>query len=39
MCVSLAQRSCFSTGEIQTLMSVDAYRVISLCADAHEIWR
>lgn len=39
LCVSLAQRSCFSTGEIQTLMSVDASRVISLCANAHEIWR
>jgi ATP-binding cassette subfamily C (CFTR/MRP) protein 10 len=36
--VSTAERSCFSSGEIQTLMSVDGDRVVNLCASVHELW-
>lgn len=38
LCVSLSERSCFSNGEIQTLMSVDAERTVNLCASLHELW-
>ncbi|MCO5571784.1 hypothetical protein L7F22_025532 [Adiantum nelumboides] len=37
--VSLSDRSSFSNGEIQTLMSVDADRIINLCGSLHELWR
>ncbi|GAQ86722.1 ABC transporter C family [Klebsormidium nitens] len=38
LCVSLAERNCFSSGEVQTLMSVDADRVVNLCNSVHELW-
>ncbi|KAL3686877.1 hypothetical protein R1sor_013186 [Riccia sorocarpa] len=38
LCVSLAERSCFSSGEIQTFMSVDAERVANLVNCGHELW-
>ncbi|KAG6555980.1 hypothetical protein Mapa_001920 [Marchantia paleacea] len=38
LCVSLAERSCFSSGEIQTLMSVDAERIANLVNCGHELW-
>ncbi|KAL2628814.1 hypothetical protein R1flu_013500 [Riccia fluitans] len=38
LCVSLAERSSFSSGEIQTFMSVDAERVANLVNSGHEIW-
>lgn len=28
----------FSTGTVQTLMSVDADRVVNLCTSLHELW-
>ena len=28
----------FSGGEVQTLMSVDADRVVNLCQSLHELW-
>lgn len=36
--VNLSERSCFSNGEIQTLMSVDAERTVNLCGSLHELW-
>ncbi|KAM3380564.1 ABC transporter C family member 13 isoform X1 [Capsicum galapagoense] len=36
--VSLAERSKFSEGEIQTFMSVDADRVVNLCNSFHDMW-
>ncbi|EYU21738.1 hypothetical protein MIMGU_mgv1a0212501mg, partial [Erythranthe guttata] len=38
LCVSLAERSKFSEGEIQTFMSVDADRIVNLCNSAHDMW-
>ncbi|KAG0556056.1 hypothetical protein KC19_11G022200 [Ceratodon purpureus] len=38
MCLSLSQQRSFSSGEIQTFMSVDASRVIQLCVSAHDLW-
>eukprot|EP00897_Mesotaenium_endlicherianum_P006893 jgi/Mesen1/6231/ME000320S05428 len=38
LCVSSATRGVISGGEIQTLMSVDAERVVNLCISAHELW-
>ncbi|CAM6124334.1 unnamed protein product [Calypogeia fissa] len=38
LCVSLSERSIFSTGEIQTFMSVDAERISNLVNCGHEIW-
>lgn len=37
--VSLAERSKFSEGEIQTFMSVDADRIVNLCNSFHDMWR
>jgi hypothetical protein len=39
LCLSLAERSRFSEGEIQTFMSVDADRTINLCNSLHDAWR
>ncbi|KAM7471627.1 hypothetical protein LguiA_009810 [Lonicera macranthoides] len=36
--VSLAERSKFSEGEIQTFMSVDADRTVNLCNSFHDMW-
>ncbi|GAB4850548.1 ABC transporter C member 13 [Ancistrocladus abbreviatus] len=36
--VSLAERSKFSEGEIQTFMSVDAERTVNLCNSFHDMW-
>ncbi|XP_049393908.1 ABC transporter C family member 13 isoform X2 [Solanum stenotomum] len=36
--VSLAERSKFSEGEIQTFMSVDADRIVNLCNSFHDMW-
>ncbi|XP_060205268.1 ABC transporter C family member 13 isoform X1 [Lycium barbarum] len=36
--VSLAERSKFSEGEIQTFMSVDADRIANLCNSLHDVW-
>lgn len=36
--VSLAERSKFSEGEIQTFMSVDADRIVNLCNSVHDMW-
>lgn len=36
--ISLAERTTFSSGEIQTLMSVDADRAVNICASFHDIW-
>ncbi|KAJ4718638.1 ABC transporter family protein [Melia azedarach] len=36
--VSLAERSKFSDGEIQTFMSVDADRTVNLCNSFHDMW-
>ncbi|XP_021866255.1 ABC transporter C family member 13 isoform X2 [Spinacia oleracea] len=36
--ISLAERSKFSEGEIQTFMSVDADRTVNLCNSFHDIW-
>lgn len=38
LCVSSAERSCFSEGEIQTFMSVDVERTINLCNSLHDMW-
>ncbi|KAA8540550.1 hypothetical protein F0562_024531 [Nyssa sinensis] len=38
LCVSLAERSKFSEGEIQTFMSVDADRTVNLCNSLHDMW-
>lgn len=38
MCVSSYHRRSFSSGEIQTYMSVDAHRVIQVCSSAHDLW-
>lgn len=38
LCVSLAERSRFSEGEIQTFMSVDADRIVNLCNSFHDMW-
>ncbi|WVZ82232.1 hypothetical protein U9M48_029518 [Paspalum notatum var. saurae] len=38
LCLSLAERSRFSEGEIQTFMSVDADRTINLCNSLHDAW-
>ncbi|XP_017229484.1 ABC transporter C family member 13 isoform X1 [Daucus carota subsp. sativus] len=38
LCVSLAERSKFSEGEIQTYMSVDADRSVNLCNSLHDMW-
>ncbi|XP_072993521.1 ABC transporter C family member 13-like isoform X2 [Typha latifolia] len=37
--ISLAERSKFSEGEVQTFMSVDADRTINLCNSLHDVWR
>ncbi|XP_021717121.1 ABC transporter C family member 13-like isoform X2 [Chenopodium quinoa] len=36
--VSLAEKTNFSEGEIQTFMSVDADRAVNLCNSFHDIW-
>ncbi|KAF5176046.1 ABC transporter ATP-binding protein/permease VMR1, partial [Thalictrum thalictroides] len=36
--VSLAERSKFSEGEIQTFMSVDAERTVNICNSLHDVW-
>ncbi|XP_024537956.1 ABC transporter C family member 13 isoform X1 [Selaginella moellendorffii] len=36
--IRVAQRNSFSTGEIQTLMSVDADRTINLFSSVHDLW-
>lgn len=36
--VAAADMAAFSTGAVQTLMSVDADRVVSLFASGHELW-
>ncbi|OQU75975.1 hypothetical protein SORBI_3010G066200 [Sorghum bicolor] len=38
LCLSIAERSRFSEGEIQTFMSVDADRTINLCNSLHDAW-
>ncbi|XP_011073322.1 ABC transporter C family member 13 [Sesamum indicum] len=38
LCVSLAEKSKFSEGEIQTFMSVDADRIVNLCNSVHDVW-
>lgn len=38
LCLSLAERSRFSEGEIQTFMSVDADRTINMCNSLHDAW-
>ncbi|KAJ1258328.1 hypothetical protein BS78_10G066900 [Paspalum vaginatum] len=38
LCLSLAERSRFSEGQIQTFMSVDADRTINLCNSVHDAW-
>ncbi|XP_015570863.2 ABC transporter C family member 13 isoform X5 [Ricinus communis] len=38
LCVTLAERSKFSEGEIQTFMSVDADRTVNLCNSFHDVW-
>ncbi|CAL5444219.1 unnamed protein product [Camellia sinensis] len=39
LCVSLAERSKFSEGEIQTFMSIDADRTVNLFSSLHDMWR
>ncbi|XP_058067677.1 ABC transporter C family member 13 isoform X8 [Magnolia sinica] len=36
--VSLANRSKFSEGEVQTFMSIDADRTVNLCNSFHDMW-
>ncbi|XP_022998363.1 ABC transporter C family member 13 isoform X3 [Cucurbita maxima] len=36
--ISLAERSQFSSGEIQTFMSVDTDRTVNLCNSFHDMW-
>ncbi|KAA3489391.1 ABC transporter C family member 13 isoform X5 [Gossypium australe] len=36
--VSVAERSKFSEGEIQTFMSIDADRTVNLCNSFHDMW-
>ncbi|WOK92133.1 hypothetical protein Cni_G00824 [Canna indica] len=36
--ISLAERSTFSEGEVQTFMSVDADRTVNLCNSIHDTW-
>ncbi|XP_037494972.1 ABC transporter C family member 13 isoform X2 [Jatropha curcas] len=36
--VTLAERSKFSEGEVQTFMSVDADRTVNLCNSFHDVW-
>ena len=36
--LSAARMSDFSAGQLQTLMSVDADRVVNLCSSLHELW-
>uniref|UniRef100_A0A2P2M4K3 ABC-type xenobiotic transporter n=3 Tax=Rhizophora mucronata TaxID=61149 RepID=A0A2P2M4K3_RHIMU len=38
LCITLAERSRFSEGEIQTFMSVDADRTVNLCNSFHDMW-
>ncbi|CAL5361622.1 unnamed protein product [Camellia sinensis] len=38
LCVSLAERSKFSEGEIQTFMSIDADRTVNLFNSLHDMW-
>ncbi|XXG51840.1 hypothetical protein AAC387_Pa03g0319 [Persea americana] len=38
LCLSLANRSEFSEGEVQTFMSVDADRTVNLCNSFHDMW-
>ncbi|XP_035548110.1 ABC transporter C family member 13 isoform X2 [Juglans regia] len=38
LCISLAERSKFSEGEIQTFMSIDADRTVNLCNSFHDMW-
>ncbi|XP_050232753.1 ABC transporter C family member 13 isoform X2 [Mercurialis annua] len=38
LCVTLAERSKFSEGEIQTFMSVDADRTVNLFNSLHDAW-
>eukprot|EP00850_Spirogloea_muscicola_P005214 SM000023S07670 [mRNA] locus=s23:744663:754300:- [translate_table: standard] len=38
LCLSLADKSIFSSGEVQTFMSVDAERVTGLCMCLHDLW-
>ncbi|XP_022153504.1 ABC transporter C family member 13 isoform X3 [Momordica charantia] len=36
--ISIAERSQFSSGEIQTFMSVDTDRTVNLCNSFHDLW-
>lgn len=36
--VGSADMVAFSSGAVQTLMSVDADRVVNLCLSVHELW-
>lgn len=36
--VSASDMAAFSSGAVQTLMSVDADRVVNVCASFHELW-
>uniref|UniRef100_A0A9I9E0F0 ABC-type xenobiotic transporter n=1 Tax=Cucumis melo TaxID=3656 RepID=A0A9I9E0F0_CUCME len=36
--ISIAERSQFSSGEIQTFMSVDTDRTVNLCNSFHDMW-
>nr|DAD45277.1 TPA_asm: hypothetical protein HUJ06_003507 [Nelumbo nucifera] len=38
LCISLAERSKFSEGEIQTFMSIDADRTVNLGNSFHDMW-
>ncbi|KAI4331178.1 hypothetical protein MLD38_029388 [Melastoma candidum] len=38
LAVSLAERSQFSAGEIQTFMSIDAERTVNMCNSFHDAW-
>ncbi|XP_065867125.1 ABC transporter C family member 13 isoform X1 [Euphorbia lathyris] len=38
LCVTVAERSKFTEGEIQTFMSVDADRTVNLCNSLHDVW-
>eukprot|EP00850_Spirogloea_muscicola_P000055 SM000001S04457 [mRNA] locus=s1:278991:289139:+ [translate_table: standard] len=38
LCLSMADKSIFSSGEVQTFMSVDAERVTGLCMCLHDLW-
>jgi ATP-binding cassette, subfamily C (CFTR/MRP), member 10 len=36
--VSEVEMAAFSSGGVQTLMSVDADRVVNLCSSLHDLW-